>query len=81
MKDGGSYCGIHGRDQDGRYLTILDNDPNRGSFEGETTGLAFSPDFKRMYVSFQEPGYIFEIKRTDGLPFNGDVVDIKYHGD
>jgi secreted PhoX family phosphatase len=46
---------------------------------GETSGLAFSPDSKRMYVSFQHPGIIFEIRRADGYSFGGEVVDIKYH--
>ena len=33
------------------------------------------------YVSFQTPGVIFDITRDDGLPFDGGVLDIKYHGD
>jgi secreted PhoX family phosphatase len=63
------------------YFTIIDNDPGAGSFTGETSGLAFSPDAKRMYVAFQKPGIIFEFTRTDGFSFGGAVVDIKYHGD
>lgn len=46
---------------------------------GETTGLDFSPDMKRMYISFQRTGQIFEIKRLDGYPFGGTRLDIKYH--
>jgi secreted PhoX family phosphatase len=79
FQDGGAHCGVHGRDSTGNYFTIIDNDPDSGSFTGETTGLAFSPDGKRMYVAFQKPGIIFEFIRTDGFSFGGDVVDIKYH--
>jgi hypothetical protein len=32
-----------------------------------------------MYVAYQKPGIIFEIKRTDGLSFAGSLLDIKYH--
>ena len=52
-----------------------------GDYSGETTGLAFSPDGKLMYVSFQSPGIIFEISRMDGMPFYGATLDIKYHAD
>jgi hypothetical protein len=76
-EDGGDACGVHGRDSSGRFFTILQD--GGSLFGGETTGLAFSPNGMFMYVSFQVPGYIFEIKRTDGLPFNGATLDIKYH--
>ena len=77
-EDGGSDCGVHGRDASGNFFTILGND---GSFSGETSGLAFSPDGKYMYVSFQSPGYIYEIRRLDGFPFHGAKLDIKYHAE
>lgn len=78
-EDGGNDCGVHGRSAQGEFFTILkDADSTYG---GETTGLAFSPDGKFMYVSFQSPGHIFEIRRTDGLPFQGQRLDIKYHQD
>jgi secreted PhoX family phosphatase len=76
-EDGGDNCGVHGRDAQGRFFTIL-NDVG-GNFAGETTGLAFSPEGIFMYVAFQVPGHIFEIRRTDGLPFQGQRLDIKYH--
>lgn len=76
-EDGGDECGVHGRDAQGNFFTILQD--ATGAFSGETTGLAFSPNGKFMYVSFQSPGIIFEIKRTDGLPFYGATLDIKYH--
>lgn len=81
-EDGGSSGdkqGVHGRDVDGKYFTILeDASPN---FSGETTGLAFSPNGLYMYVAFQSPGYIYEIKRTDGYPFYGAMLDILHHAD
>ena len=76
-EDGGSQCGIHGRDAQGRFFTILQSASS--TLSGETTGLAFSPGGMYMYVSFQSPGIIFEISRTDGLPFHGATLDIKYH--
>ena len=69
--------GVHGRDAHGNYFTILED--GTGALTGETTGLAFSPNGMFMYVSFQDPGVIFEISRTDGLPFHGATLDIKYH--
>ena len=75
-EDGGADCGVHGRNSDGKYFTILEG----LDYATETTGLAFSPDNKHMYVSFQSnPGHIFEISREDGLPFDGATLDIKYH--
>ena len=75
-EDGGSSCGVHGRDKSGQFFTILESI----DYNTETTGLAFSPDKKHMYVSFQHnPGHIFDITREDGLPFDGATLDIKYH--
>jgi hypothetical protein len=76
--------GVHGRDTQGNYFTILQADFNsetNGGVDmfGETTGLAFSSDKMFMYVSFQPTGKILEIRRADGLPFNGKRLDIKYH--
>lgn len=73
-EDGGEHSGIHGRDSSGNFFNVIN-----GKYDTETTGLAFSPDNKRMYVSYQEnPGIIFEIKRRDGYPFAGTRLDIKY---
>lgn len=76
-EDGGDDCGVHGRNAQGQFFTILKD--SGGFYGGETTGLAFSPNGMFMYVSFQSPGHIFEIRRTDGLPFQGQILDIKYH--
>ena len=45
----------------------------------ETTGLAFSPDRKHMYVAAQSPGIIYDVTRLDGLRFDAAALDIKYH--
>jgi hypothetical protein len=45
----------------------------------ETTGLAFGRNYKNMYVSYQEGGFIYDCTRDDGHPFNGELLDIKYH--
>jgi secreted PhoX family phosphatase len=76
FQDGGSYCGVHARDPLGNFITIIDNDPNSNSLIGETSGIAFSPDAMRMYVSYQTPGIIFEIRRTDGLSFGSATARV-----
>ena len=74
---GGSPAGIHARDSDGNYLTIVEAIDFGGS--AETTGLAFSPDDMHMYFAVQDDGVIFDITRTDGRPFDAKSLDIKYH--
>jgi secreted PhoX family phosphatase len=37
----------------------------------EVTGVDFSPDRKFMYVCMQHEGRLFEVRRLDGLPFEG----------
>ena len=78
-EDGSEHAGVHGRDSNGKFYTILQ--AANSAMSGETTGLAFSPDNKSMYVSYQSPGKIVEVRRTDGCPFNGRRLDIKYHED
>ena len=48
-EDNGRRAGIHARSEQGELMTILE-----GFFSPETTGLAFSPDSRFMYVCFQE---------------------------
>jgi hypothetical protein len=76
--------GVHARDVNGNFFTILQagvNSATNGGLDiiGETTGLAFSPDKMFMYVAFQREGKLFEVRRADGLPFNGRRLDINYH--
>ena len=74
-EDGGRDCGVHGRDGTGKFYSILDGIGYDGV---ETSGLAFSPDNTKMFVSFQNAA-IWMFWREDGLPFGGAVLDIKYH--
>ncbi len=53
------------------YSTSLVND--------ETTGLAFSPDGTKMYAAFQDCGCLLEFSRDDGLSFDGEKLDLKFH--
>lgn len=69
-EEGGVENGVHARDENGWFFTILETD----TFSDESTGLAFSPDGKRMYVAFQHSGRIFDIWREDGLPFHGKTL-------
>ena len=43
---------VHARDQEGDFYSIIDG----GHYSSETSGLAFSPDNKHMYISYQ--GYV-----------------------
>jgi len=48
-EDAGNNAGIHVRDRLGKFYSVL----NGVAYTAETTGLAFSPDNQRMYVSYQ----------------------------
>mmetsp|Transcript_20750 Transcript_20750/g.50998 ORF Transcript_20750/g.50998 Transcript_20750/m.50998 type:complete len:1043 (+) Transcript_20750:29-3157(+) len=74
-EEGGRDNGIHARDSNGWYFTILESD----DLDGETSGLAFSPDGKHMYFSYQHRGIIFDVWREDGRPFHGKTLSVKYH--
>ena len=87
-EDGGGRAGIHARNEKGDYLTIMESP----SHFPETTGLAFSPDGRAMYVAYQgdgsgealeanKVGFLFEIRREDGLPFNGRTLNVAYHAE
>mgnify|MGYP005855527089 CR=1 FL=1 len=74
-EEGGVDAGIHGRDETGMFFTLLESPV----YIDETTGLAFSPDARRMYVAYQENGLLFEVTRKDGLPFHAKSLNVKYH--
>jgi hypothetical protein len=74
-EEAGATNGIHARDSDGNFYTVIDG----YTYNSETTGLAFSPDKKHMYVSYQNDGVILDITREDGYPFGAHRLDIKYH--
>jgi hypothetical protein len=74
-EDGGAEAGIHGRDAQGRYFTILESP----IYKEETTGLAFSPNKKHMYLAYQKNGIVFDVWRKDGKKFDGGSLNVKYH--
>ena len=67
--------GIHARDKDSRYYTILE----ATGIPGETSGLALSPNGKYMYVALQDSGKLFSVFRKDGKAFDAEHLDIRYH--
>lgn len=74
-EEGGVDAGVHARDEQGRFFTILES-PN---LLDETSGLSFSPNGKYMYIAWQENGMLYEVKREDGLSFNAQSLNVKYH--
>lgn len=74
-EDGGTYAGIHARNHQGKYFTILESH----KYADETTGLSFSPNGKHMYVAYQDNGLLFDITRRDGLPFFARTLNVKFH--
>ncbi|CAB9504928.1 osmC-like protein [Seminavis robusta] len=74
-EEGGKDAGIHGRDATGLFFTVLESP----IYNDETTGLAFSPCFKHMYVAYQQNGLLFDVTRQDGLPFYARSLNVKYH--
>lgn len=82
-EEGGDSPGLHVRHGDpGRYTTILYIDENvvarNGDETEETTGIAFSPDAKHLYVVFQEIGILYDVTRDDLRSFKDDTLG--YHG-
>lgn len=74
-EEGGQENGVHARDENGWFFSILESE----TLSDETTGLDFSPDGMHMYVSYQHNGLIFDVWREDGLPFHGRTLNVKYH--
>eukprot|EP00535_Pseudo-nitzschia_heimii_P013021 CAMPEP_0197200236 /NCGR_PEP_ID=MMETSP1423-20130617/34294_1 /TAXON_ID=476441 /ORGANISM="Pseudo-nitzschia heimii, Strain UNC1101" /LENGTH=497 /DNA_ID=CAMNT_0042654111 /DNA_START=408 /DNA_END=1901 /DNA_ORIENTATION=- len=74
-EEGGENAGVHARDEFGRFFTILESP----FLLDETTGLAFSPNGKHMYIAYQENGILFDVTREDGLAFDAQSLDVKYH--
>jgi len=76
-EDGGSSPGVFVYDGN-KYRTLLEADDAR--FDGdETTGIAFSPDHKFLFVCIQEYGILFQVSRVDQQPFDGRrVLEWKY---
>jgi hypothetical protein len=74
-EDQGNAAGVHGRNMEGKFFTILEA-PGWGI---ETTGLAWDPSGRYMYFACQEDGIVFEVTREDGYPFHGITLDVRYH--
>jgi hypothetical protein len=74
-EEGGANAGVHARDGQGRFFTILESP----TYKDETTGLSFSPDGKHMYVAYQVNGFLFDVWRDDGQPFDAKTLNVKYH--
>jgi hypothetical protein len=74
-EEGGVDAGVHARDEFGRFFTILESP----AYLDETTGLAFSPNGMHMYIAYQGNGTLFDVWREDGLPFNAQSLNVKYH--
>jgi hypothetical protein len=75
-EDGGQYAGVNARDRYGKYYTIFEGTDR---YSDETTGLSFSPDLLHMYIAYQDEGTLFDIYREDGLRFDGNILNVKYH--
>jgi len=76
-EDGGNSPGVYMTDGASHYS--LFEAFHEKYYGDETTGLAFSPDARKLYVCIQEIGYLFEFEREDGLPFQGKVGGLKFH--
>jgi hypothetical protein len=68
-EDGGTNPGVYARDMaTGQYFALMEARLDR--FDGdEATGIAFNPDWTIMYVCLQDMGTLYEIRRTNGQPF------------
>jgi len=77
-EEGGTSSDVHGRDTTGKFFTVVE-DVEYTSCGQETTGLAFSPDSKFMYVAYQEESHIHAFWRTHGVLCDASVAEIKYH--
>ena len=73
-EDGGRPAGVHARTLGGQFYTLLESP----TYSDETTGLAFSPNKKHLYVAYQDNGFLFDITRNDGNPFDAFTMDIKF---
>lgn len=67
-EDGGKSPGIYAHDGS-RFYTLVEGFSEE-FFTDETTGFAFSPDGTKLYFCIQEIGYLFQLERKDGLPFD-----------
>jgi uncharacterized protein len=71
-EDGGGHPGVFAYDGE-KYRTLAQAIDDRYT-EDETTGVSLSPDGKWLYFCFQSTGYMFRVRRIDGMPFEGRHV-------
>ena len=87
-EDGGDSVGAYAVNEYGQKFAIFE--AYAGRWRGdETTGLAFSPDGRKLYAAFQDCeceapqsddcGCLLEFTRTDGMPFDGSTLGLKFH--
>ena len=69
-EDGGNAPGVHVRDRDGKYYTMVRAIPKGRYRYDETVGIAFSPNRTKFYFGFQDAGVLMEVTRDDGREFN-----------
>jgi hypothetical protein len=68
-ENGGPHPGLYGLDLNtGTYFTVFEAFAEAYA-DDDVTGIAFSPDWKRLYACFESHGTMLEITRQDGLPF------------
>ena len=88
-EDGGNSIGVYAIDKNNKRYAIFEAYAQKYAGD-ETTGLAFSPDGKKMYACFQDCGCdnsdgvdcgcLLEFSREDGKSFHGGTLSLKFHG-
>lgn len=73
-EDGGTIAGVHARNRNGQFFTLLEGP----DYQNESTGVSFSPNGLHMYMAFQKDGILFDVSRTDGLTFKDKTLDVNY---
>ena len=59
----------------GKFFTLVEATPTSTLGDRENTGLAFSPENKFMFVTYQLEG-VYKFWRTDGKPFSATFADV-----
>ncbi len=89
-EDGGTTAGVYAAHKSTGAKPIFEAISNLYSND-ETTGLALSPNGKRMHASFQDCTYLglcssslncgclLEFSRVDGRSFDGSTLNLKHH--
>jgi len=67
-------AGIYARNEDGQYVTILEDQRERG----DIAALAFSPNLKNMYFALKGSGEVFMVEREDGHGFDSAALEMSF---